>query len=187
MNPLLQATLLHPHDRDAHAVYADWLIQQGSPLGHAINAELAGVHGLALARLYTPCIEAILGPLLPYVRPLEIRWGRCVRGLLHQETEDRRHPFWSVLELPKGPSGRPIPPPDNRFMPVWPLSEGIDRRIWLAWDVERQRSVTLAMLDEEFSPIRLVPTEHSTGIEVYPAGVGALWGRHRVLWGLCCA
>lgn len=175
MDPLLRATLDDPSDRDAHAVYADWLSQAGSPLGHAIQADLAGVRGLALARLYAPCIEAILGPLIPYVSPLEIRWGRVIRGTLRQRVDDRSHPFWSGLELqPPHLPHRHLSTVPSRFVTVFPLSNGLDRRLWLAWDTAKREVVTLAMLDEQFSPVRLVPTERFAEGELYPAALEPL-------------
>jgi uncharacterized protein (TIGR02996 family) len=86
-NPALEkAIAANPFDRDAYAVFADWLQEQGDPRGELISLQLANKDKEA-AKLIKAQSEYFLGPLAPHVKVYDGNGNNASSGLRTKEQE----------------------------------------------------------------------------------------------------
>lgn len=86
-NPALEkAILANPFDREAYAVFADWLQEQGDPRGELISLQLAN-KDKAAAKLITSQSAYFLGPLADHVKVYDSNGNNSTSHLRTKEQE----------------------------------------------------------------------------------------------------
>lgn len=177
-------------DLQDQAVRADWLCERGDPRGVLINAELA--HHPELHRLVVTHLPAVLGPLLPLVEVLEVRFGAATEVRLRRlpTAEERASEAWKALERieaieevrrrlddPRGVRCALTSRVPRRFVPYQLVRAGLDRQLWLVYDTVREEPVVLGLPDpdqvigrDETGLVR----ERVIGGEIYPLDLEVL-------------
>lgn len=177
-------------DLEQLAVRADWLSERGDPRGLLINAELAGHPGLDV--LVTRHLPAVLGPLLPAVEVLDVRYGQAVEVVLRRlpTAEERDCEAWANLDRIHAPDdiartlrdarvlpGRRGSRVPQRFVPYRLVRAGLDRQLWLAYDTFGEQAVLIGVPD----PHQVVEPDETglardrvIGAEIYPVDLEPL-------------